>query len=357
VTANETTESRVSAAREGPGRAPYYSFGRYLRERFGGPVRKVSLRGPFTCPNRDGTLGIGGCLYCNVESFTPPLSSSPQGVTPRNTFGWSRRQSQPEPDWEHEAASVREQLEQALARADSVKRAGSEQVRFISYFQPYTNTYAPAAPLDTLYRAALDHPRVVGLAVSTRPDCVPDEVLCVLEGLARGHGTGEEREIWLELGLQSSRDETLTRLNRGHDAACFADVLRRAAGRGLKLAAHVILGLPGESPEDTDATARFLGELGVDGVKIHHLHVVRGSALEAQWRRGEVRLWTRETFVEATVRFLEWLPPETVIMRLVGEAPDDIYLAPEWGRRKGTLIQAIRRELETRGTRQGRRRG
>jgi uncharacterized protein len=295
----------------------YYALSRFLKKRFGCRVHRVTIDAGFTCPNVDGTVAVGGCVYCDNRSF------SPNRRLPRTT--------------------IREQVRRGIEILQA--RNGAE--RFLAYFQAATNTYAPPAKLKRLYDEALDHPQVVGLAVGTRPDCVPDEVLDLLEAYAG------ERYVCLELGLQSMHDRSLDWMNRGHHFDAFVDAVARCQGRGLDLCAHVILGLPGESPDDMMATAEALAHLPVDGVKIHNLHVVRDTPLEDQYRRGEVRLLTREEYVGVVCDFLERLPARMVIHRLTGDAPPDYLVAPLWCLDKPGLLHDIQAELERRDTWQG----
>jgi radical SAM protein (TIGR01212 family) len=299
----------------------YYPFSRFLRERFGTRVSRVTIDAGFTCPNVDGTVAVGGCVYCDNRSF------SPNRRLPR--------------------ASVRDQVARGIGLLQ--KRYGAD--RFLAYFQAATNTYAPVEKLRRLYDEALEHPQVVGLAVGTRPDCVPDPVLDLLEGYARG------RYIGLELGLQSVHDRSLDWMNRGHHFDAFVDAVRRCQGRGLDLCAHVILGLPGESHADMLATAEALAALPVAAVKIHNLHVVRHTPLEEMYRRGEVALFEREEYVRVVCDFLERLPPRMVIQRLSGDAPPDYLVAPAWCLDKQGLLRAIDEELVRRDSWQGKRFG
>jgi radical SAM protein (TIGR01212 family) len=198
-----------------------------------------------------------------------------------------------------------------------------------------------------LYREALANPQVVGLSIGTRPDCLSPEVLDLLADIAR------DRLLWLELGLQSAHDDTLKLINRGHDAACFSQAVRDAADRGLEVVAHVILGLPGEGPREMAATARYLGGLPLQGVKIHLLYVVRGSALEDLYRQGSYRPLEEEVYVRAVADFLELLPPHLVIHRLTGDPHPEELVAPAWCREKSRVLTGIREEMDRRGRRQG----
>jgi radical SAM protein (TIGR01212 family) len=295
----------------------YYAFSRFLRERFGTKVYRVTVDAGFTCPNVDGTVTVGGCVYCDNRSF------SPNRRLPRTT--------------------IREQVRRGIAILHERYRAD----RFLAYFQAATNTYAPVARLRRLYDEALDHPQIVGLAVGTRPDCVPDDVLDLLQRYAR------DRYVCLELGLQSMHGRSLDWMNRGHHFGAFVDAVRRCQGRGLDLCAHVILGLPGETPADMLATADALAALPVNGVKIHNLHVVRDTPLESMYRAGTVRMLEMPEYVQVVCDFLERLPPSMVIHRLNGEAPPDYLVAPTWCLDKPALLHAIHTELERRDSWQG----
>lgn len=295
----------------------WYPFSRFLRERFGRPVYKIPLDAGFTCPNRDGRIGRGGCTFCYNPSFAPAAGS---GLT----------------------------IYEQIARGKAALRRRTPRAGFLAYFQSHTNTYAPTTALRALFDAALADPDVVGLAVATRPDCVPDPVLDLLEGYAR------ERHVWLELGLQSIRDRTLQLINRGHSAADFIDAVRRTRGRNIFVSAHVILGLPGEDREDFLATARALTDLGLDGVKIHHLQVIRRTPLAAAYARGEVRVLTLAEYIPLVCDFLEHLDPRMTIHRLFGEVLyGDLLIAPHWEKDKAAVLAAINAELARRGTRQG----
>ncbi len=219
--------------------------------------------------------------------------------------------------------------------------------KFIAYFQPYSNTYAPVTHLAELYDEALGVADVVGLIVGTRPDCLPEEVL---ELLATYH---RRTYFWLELGLQSTHDTTLARLNRGHNFAAFANAVERCRRRGLRVCAHVILGLPGETQAEMLATPGILNDLGVDGVKLHLLHVMQGTQLAELHARGEVPLLSRDDYVGLVCDFLERLDPRIIVQRLTGDGGRDHLVAPLWSLAKFVVLNAIDGELERRGTRQG----
>lgn len=314
----KTLPDRPADAPSFPGGRRYRALGPYLRERLGRRVFRVTIDAGFTCPNVDGTVAVGGCVYCDNRSFSPNRRLPRMPVTEqvaRGVAGLSRRY-----------------------KAD----------RFLAYFQAATNTYAPVDELRRLYDEALAHPQVVGLAIGTRPDCVPEPVLDLIEGYARA------RYVCLELGLQTIHDRSFDWMNRGHDFASFVDAVGRCRGRGFDVCAHVILGLPGESHADMMGTAEAIAGLGLQGVKIHNLHVVRNTPLEAMYRRGEVRLFERDEYVAVVCDFLERLPAEVVIHRLSGDAPPDYLVAPAWCLEKPALLAAIAEELKRRNGWQGR---
>jgi hypothetical protein len=269
----------------------------------------------FTCPNRDGTVALGGCIYCNNSSFSPG----------------NRR------------LSITAQLERG--KHFLRRRYGAQ--KFLAYFQAYTNTYGDVQQLKSLYDEALACADIVGLSIGTRPDCVPDDVLDLLADYA------SRTYLWLELGLESGHDQTLALLNRGHTVAAFDDAVRRAQQRQLRLCTHLILGLPGETPADMLATARYIADLGLAAIKFHHLHVVRHTVLEKMYQRGDVALLSLEAYAPLVVDCLEVLPPEMVIMRLMGDAPPAMLVAPDWSRHKTIALRRIEQELEQRNTYQG----
>ena len=295
----------------------YYPQSAYFRREFGAPVRKISVDAHFSCPNIDGTVGYGGCIFCDARSFSPG-----------RRFG---------------IEDIDAQIDDGIVQL----RRRFDVDRFIAYFQPSTNTHAPVETLERVYRVALRRPEIVGLAIGTRPDAVGEPVLTLLEKLAR------EKWLVLELGLQSSRDESLRFINRGHDYACFVDAVARAKRHGLRLGAHLILGLPGETREDNLLTARRVAAMRFHSVKLHNLYVVRRAPLADMWRAGEVAIPTLEEYARLAADFLEVLPPDTVVERLAGEATDDFLIAPEWTAKKHAARNAIDQELRRRGSWQG----
>lgn len=297
----------------------YHALGHFFRRRFGGRVWKISVDAGLGCPNVDGSVGTGGCLFCNVPSYSP-----------------SRRRN---------AASITEQIDEGIRRIQ--RRHDVRQ--FVAYFQPATNTHGPLARLRALWEEALRHPLVVGLIVGTRPDSVPDDVLELLAELSQ--------RTWLsvEYGLQTIHERSLDWLRRGHGYHAFLDAADRSRRRGLRIGAHVILGLPGETRDHMLATARELARLRIDSVKLHNLYVAKDTPLARLWATGQVELPERDEYVGYVVDFLEQLPPESVVDRLSADAPREYVLAPSWCLAKSALRAAIEGELERRDTRQGHR--
>ncbi|MCU7932821.1 MAG: TIGR01212 family radical SAM protein [Candidatus Thiodiazotropha sp. (ex Codakia rugifera)] len=288
------------------------TFGQYLLNRYGERVHKIALDAAFTCPNRDGSKGIGGCTFCNNVSFSP-----------------NGRQPKP----------ISEQIESG--RQVIRKRTGA--TKYLAYFQAYTNTYDEIDHLTQLYGEALAEEDVIGLSIGTRPDCVPDAVLELLAGYQT-----EGFEIWLELGLQSAFDETLAKVNRGHGFAEYADSTMRARKLGLKVCTHMIAGLPGETAQHARETLRKVLELGTDGLKLHPLHVVKGTQLANDFRQGDYNPLTMEEYVNIAADLVELTPPEIIWHRLTGTASETILLAPNWCAQKWRVLNAITIELQQR---------
>ncbi|MDD3579815.1 MAG: TIGR01212 family radical SAM protein [Desulfobacca sp.] len=296
---------------------PYRDLNSYLFSQFGERVQKITLDAGLTCPNRDGRVGTGGCIYCN-----------PRGS---GTGAWAK------------GKGITVQLQEGIARLGKRYKAK----KFIAYFQSFCNTYAPLGQLKALYDEALAFPEIIGLSIGTRPDCLSEEILALLAHYARTH------LIWLELGLQSAHDATLRRINRGHDAACFTWAVEQTQGRGLHLLAHVILGLPGEGRNEMLATADYLAARPLDGVKIHLLYVIQGTRLECLYRAGEYQPLTEAEYVALVVDFLERLPPHMVIHRLTGDPHPEELVAPSWCLNKARVLAAIKETFASRPSYQG----
>lgn len=295
----------------------YFSYGDYLKRIFPFKVYKIALDAGFTCPNRDGSAGYGGCIYCENRSFSP------------NSKG--------------ERKSVREQIEKGIAFYQKNFKAE----KFIVYFQAYTNTYGPVSLLKELYDEALSFPEVVGLSIGTRPDCLPGDVLDLLVHYSL------KTHLWVEIGLQSMHNDTLHRMNRGHTYEHFVDAITRAKLRGLRVCAHVILGLPGETREMMMQTADNLARLNIDGLKIHHLYVAEKTLLEKMYRAGRVTTLAMDKYVALVCDFLERIPPHVAIQRLTGELKGEYLIAPQWGVSKRALLTAIEKEFARREAYQG----
>lgn len=295
----------------------YNAFSDELKRTFGCKVRRISVDAGFTCPNRDGSLDSEGCIFCGGAG------SGSHGIL-RNL-------------------SVAGQIEDGK----EVMRRKYRALKFIAYFQAYSNTYASVGRLRELFSAALAISDIVGLMVATRPDCLPDEILNYLQEL------GGQTYLWVELGIQSIHDKSLHFINRRHDHACSVDAIRRAGERGLRVCAHVILGLPGETREEMLAMAGELNRLGVDGVKLHLLHVMRGTGLAELYGRGEVKVMGRDDYAGLVCDFLELLDPRILIHRLTGDGGQNSLIAPLWSLKKFEVLNLIDAELERRGTGQG----
>lgn len=293
------------------------SYGTYLRRRFGLRVSKVNVDAGFTCPNRDGSKGTGGCIYCNNVSFSP---KGTQAIVP---------------------------LEEQMAAGMAYHRIRLGSDKFIIYFQKYTNTYGSVELLTELYRRALDHPDVIGISVGTRPDSLSDDALELLTEIA------QRKYVCLELGLQSMDDVILTKINRGHTLNDFVSAVNRAASRNIDICAHLIHGFPGESAAKFLKTADLMASLPINSLKLHQLHAVEGTELEVLYRRGEFIPLTLQQYVTTIADFLELLPPRIAIQRLYGSAPLDICVAPQWGLKNNQMWYAIVNELTRRGSWQG----
>ncbi|TCN87912.1 TIGR01212 family radical SAM protein [Shewanella fodinae] len=287
------------------------TFAMYCQQRFGEGVQKLTLDANFTCPNRDGTLGRGGCTFCNVASFTYVLGSE---------------------------QSIATQL------SEGKQRLRAKASKFLAYFQAYTSTYEEYAVLQQRYDEALASTDLVGLCVGSRPDCLPDKVLDLLLAYQQqGH------EVWLELGLQSAHDNTLKRINRGHDFATYVDAVERARKRGLKVCTHLILGLPGEDNIMHLQTLQRVLAVGVDGLKLHPLHIVEGSTMAKAWRCGRLLPPTMEQYAASAGELIRHTPRDIIFHRVTAYAKPPVLLAPQWCSSRWKGLNAVVQELARAG--------
>ena len=296
----------------------YNDLNTHLRARFGCRVQKITVDAGMTCPNRDGTLSTRGCIFCNERG---------SGTGAHNR-----------------GLSITQQLEQgkqALSKRYKAKK-------FMAYFQSFSNTYAPVETLRCLYEEAIGVDDIVGLSIGTRPDCIDQDKLALLQEIAG------KRLVWVEYGLQSAHDSTLSLINRGHDAACFARAVEETQNRGIQICAHVILGLPGETTTHVHDTATFISRLGIHGVKLHLLYVIKGTRLETLYRQGSYRCLDQTAYVDLVCDFLERIPDDMIVQRLTSDPHAHQLVAPDWSLNKTEILSQIHSELERRDTRQGR---
>jgi radical SAM protein (TIGR01212 family) len=285
------------------------TFGRAMRERYGFKVHKLAIDAQFSCPNRDGSKGIGGCTFCNNNSFSPNSSKPPE---------------------------ITRQLD--AGKQVILKRTGASH--YLAYFQAYTNTYADINSLKYLYDKALAHSDVIGLSIGTRPDCVPEDVLKLLADYQQ-----EGFEIWLELGLQSSFDHTLDAVNRGHGWAEYLDAINRARAYDLQVCTHLIVGLPTEAAQHSLISMQRVLETRPAGIKIHPLHIVKGTQIARQWKSGDYRPLELDEYVNTVVAMVKMAPDDMIYHRLTGTASKDILLAPNWCSKKWLVLNNITRRL------------
>jgi radical SAM protein (TIGR01212 family) len=295
----------------------YYSFNTFLREHFGERVQKITLDAGLTCPNRDGTRGLGGCTYCDTDGSGSGAASTMPDVRQQALHGM-----------------------QAMERRYGAKK-------FIAYFQSFCNTYGPIEQLRSLYDRVADLPGVAGLSVATRPDCLGTKVLKLLAEYA------SRMMVWLELGLQSAHNETLYHINRGHTWAEFLKGYKAARRYPLLICPHIIIGLPGETADHVRRTASEVARLKPDGLKIHCLYIHKGTVIEQEYLRGSFRSLSLNEFVSQVCDVLERMPPDTVIQRLTGDPLKSRLVAPEWTLHKQETLRAIEKEFTRRRTRQG----
>jgi len=288
------------------------TFGTHLKQKFGIRVRKLTVDANFSCPNRDGLIGRGGCTFCNMDSFVKP---------------------------QQHLMTVEEQLAQ---RKLEMKHS---DIKYIAYFQAYSSTYGEITRLKTLYQQALAAPDIIGISVGTRPDCITDEVLKLLADYGQ-----QGKEVWLELGLQTANDQTLRRINRGHNFAAYQHAVERARGYGVNVCCHLILGLPGETVSDYRDTLTNVLNTGVEGIKLHPLHIVEGSPMARTWRSGRITTLSLEEYTVAAVDLIQRTPWTVIYHRVTAKGRPPVLLAPEWCSDRWASMVEIGKRLAATGS-------
>ncbi|MFR6170764.1 MAG: TIGR01212 family radical SAM protein [Blautia sp.] len=296
---------------------PYHSFDYMLKERFGEKIYKVALDAGMTCPNRDGTLGSRGCIFCSAGGSGDFAGSRQDSITQQI---------------EKQAASIRQ------------KRGVA---KFIAYFQAYTNTYAPVDYLRKIYTEAISHPDIVAISIGTRPDCLDEDILQFLDEL------NQKKPVWVELGLQTIHETTARYIRRGYPLSCFEQAVSELRKRNLDVIVHTILGLPGESKNDILSTIEYLNHRDIQGIKLQLLHVLKGTDLAEDYLAGKFQVYSMEEYLELVIDCLEHLNPEIVIHRLTGDGPKDLLIAPLWSSAKRTVLNTLHRECKLRHAFQG----
>lgn len=291
----------------------YNNLSGYLRKKYGTRLKKICIDGGFSCPNRDGTVGVGGCIFCGERGAGEHID---------------------------ENLSITNQVQKALKDA-------KEDDKFIVYFQNFTNTYAPVSILKERYDAALIDERIKVLAIGTRPDCIDREVASLIASYK------DRIDVWVEMGLQSSSDRTAEIINRGYKTEKFTEAVSILRGHGIDTVAHMIIGLPGESKADALSTAKYIGSLGIWGVKIHSIYVMKGTRLEGEYKEKRYTPPSLEEYVDICAEVVSIIPKDMTIHRLTGDCPKELLVAPEWNKDKTEVIKMINESLSKRGLSQG----
>lgn len=295
----------------------YNDFSSWLKSRFPFRVQKISIDAGFSCPNRNGTIGTGGCIYCDNATFNPAYCN------PHKT------------------------ISQQIAEGKAFFSRKYSEMKYLAYFQAYTNTFAPLDHLKKLYEEALSVDDVVGIIIGTRPDCVSDDVLDYLQSLAR------QSFVMVEYGVETTSDATLRLINRNHTFACAADAIRRTHERGIFTGAHVIFGLPGEGREENIRQAAVYNALPIDVLKIHQLQVIRGTRLAEMYARQPFHLYSVDEYIDLVVTFLRHLRPDMILDRFVSQSPADLLIAPKWGLKNYEFTNLLNNSLNQLDVRQG----
>ena len=293
----------------------FRSFKDALKERFGTRVYKISVDAGFTCPNRDGSIAYGACVYCDEDGSGPGKVMRSKSIT------------------------------EQLVKGKEIMKKRYDSQKFIAYFQAFSGTYSDVERIKELFDEALHVSDIVGISVGTRPDCLSEETVELLQDYHK------KTYLWVELGLQTTNDEVLKSINRGHDLNCFINAAKKL--KGLRICTHYIIGLPGDDKQHLFDGARLVGELAMDAVKLHHLYILKGTAIESAWRDGDVQVLELEDYARRAVDFLERIPKEVIVQRLAGSALREKLLAPAWTLDRVGARSAILDEFKKRGTRQG----
>ena len=293
------------------------TLNKYLRERFGQKVYKLALDGGFTCPNRDGTLGTKGCIFCSAGGSGDFAEDRNLSITQQIEYGKRR----------------------VVAKMPKNKESNIDTNKYIAYFQAFTNTYGPVERLRALYTEAINHPDIVAVSIGTRPDCLPDEVLDLLDEL------NHIKPIWIELGLQTIHQKTANYIRRGYPLSVYDKAVQDLSSRNIEVITHIILGLPGESKEDMLDTVKYVGESGVQGIKLQLLHVLKDTDLAKDYEQGLFECMTREEYINLVSDCLDILPDDIIIHRLTGDGPKRTLIAPEWSKDKKKVLNALNHKL------------
>ncbi len=288
----------------------YYSLNQYMKDTFGCKVYRIAINGGFTCPNRDGSIGTGGCLFCS-EGGSGDFAQDP-------------------------GLSITEQIEKGKERVSAKIQNG----KYIAYFQAFTNTYAPVERLRKLYTEALDHPDIVALSIATRPDCLPDEVLDLLKEL------NQVKPIWVELGLQTIHERTAGYIRRGYPLSVYDQAVKELQKRGIEVITHVILGLPGETKQDMAETVRYVVDGGIKGIKLQLLHVLKGTDLEHEYLEGRVKVMSEDEYIALVTDLIKMIPPDIVIHRMTGDGAKKDLIAPLWSADKKHVLNRLKQYLQ-----------
>jgi uncharacterized protein len=294
----------------------YYSLNYFFRERFGEKVFKISLDAGFTCPNRDGRVSKGGCIFCSARGSG-------------------------------DFAGTKNDLVEQFYEIKKIMNKKWKEGKYIAYFQAYTNTYAPIDVLREKYYSILDLEDVVGIAIATRPDCLPEEVLDLLQEI------GKKKYLWVELGLQTIHEKTAQLINRGYSLDVYEEAIKKLKERNIEVVTHAILGLPGESKEDMLETVKFIAGTETQGIKLHLLHVMKGTAMARMYENGEMRLFEMDEYIDTIVDAVELLPESMVVHRLTGDSPRELLIGPMWSLKKWEVLNAIDKSFIDRDTWQG----